>query len=123
MSLPSKLGALTLLAVSLGGCQALGGSAGVMPESDVGPPPSMRGSVPGRQTSAAVDEDGQALPMTPTRQLALPKTIRGDTRSADAGERRINRDDIEGADAGRGGGSGGLGPTLNNGNVGLGGKF
>lgn len=124
MSLPSRLGALALLAASLGGCQALGGGAGVMPESEIGPPPSMRGSVNGRQRSAAVDDDGQPLPTAPTRQLALPKTIQGATRTADTGERRINREDIEGADTRRGGGGGGsLGPAMNNGNVGLGGKF
>lgn len=123
MSLPSRLGALALLAVSFGGCQALGGNAGVMPESEIGPPPSMRGTVAGRQRSAVVDEDGQALPVTPTRQLALPKNVQGTTRSADAGERRIDREDIEGADTRRGGGGGSVGPTMSNGNVGLGGKF
>lgn len=122
MSLPIRVSALAI-AAALGGCQALSGSSGVMPESEVGPPPSMQGKVSGRQRSAAVDEDGQALPSNPTRQLALPKTVGGASRSAEAGPRRINREDLEGADTGRGPGGGSVGPTINNGNVGFGGKF
>ncbi|GJD84111.1 hypothetical protein [Methylobacterium haplocladii] len=130
MSLPSRLCAVALLAAALGGCNAiggaLGGGGGVMPESEVGPPPSMRGSIKtAPQRTAAVDEDGNAIPAAPTRQLALPKTVKGDTRSADAGPRRINREDLEGADTGGRRGSGGsMGPAMTpGGGVGLGGKF
>lgn len=132
MSLPSRVCAVALLAASLGGCNAIsnviGGGSGVMPESDVGLPPSMRGAVKGADApkrAATVDDDGEPLPSAPTRQLALPKTIKSDTRSADAGPRRIDREDIEGADTGsRRSSSGGMGPAMTpGGGVGMGGKF
>lgn len=126
MSLPSRVGAVALLAASLAGCQMLGGGGGVMPESEVGPPPSLRGSMPGRSARAAtVDPDGQPLQTAPTRRLDLPKTARAGGNGGPAPERRIRRDEIEG-NTEAGGASGGptLAPGLGaNGNVGLGGKF
>lgn len=119
----------TVLAGTLGGCQgignALGGGGGVMPTSEVGLPPSMRGSVKGAPTmTATVDDDGQPVRSGPARQLALPKTVQGENRSADAGPRRINREDIDdGVTSGRSS-SGGLTPQMGSGgSVGLGGKF
>ncbi|GJE57291.1 MULTISPECIES: hypothetical protein [Methylobacterium] len=130
MSLPSRLCAVALLAAALGGCNAigsaLGGNSGVMPESEVGPPPSMRGSIKTarERTTTAVDDDGNPVSTAPTRQLALPKTVKGETRSADSGPRRINREDLEGADTNRrSGGGGGMTPAMTGGGVGLGGKF
>ncbi|MDP4004235.1 hypothetical protein [Methylobacterium sp. NEAU K] len=113
------------LAGLVAGCQALGGGGGVMPASEVGLPPSLRGSLPNREPhNAAVDADGQPLQTAPTRQLAIPKSAGGTTRSADAGERRIRREDIEGGNATSGGGSNTMGPMLSpGGSVGLGGKF
>lgn len=127
MTIPSRSCAAALLAASLalglGGCQALSGGGGVMPETDIGPPPSARGTVPGRPArSAQVDEEGAPLPSTPTRRLDLPKNVRGEVRTADDGPRRINRDDLEGAQSGRGG-SGSMGPALTPGGVGVGGRF
>lgn len=129
MYLASRACILTLIAATLGGCQMFGGGggSGVMPDSDVGLPPSMAGN-PGsrRLTSATVDEDGQPLPMSPTRQIALPNKARADGKTADAGPRRIRRDEINGGNATGGGGSGGGGmaPSLSaSGNVGMGGQF
>jgi len=123
------LGAAALLAASLAGCQSIGnvigGGSGVMPASDVGPPPSLK-DVPGRpMRTTSVDEDGAPLPSAPTRRLDLPKSVGGSTRTAEAGERRIRREEIEG-DAGTGRSSGGFSPTpqmTGNGGVGMGGKF
>jgi len=115
------------LAGLVAGCQALGGGGGVMPASDVGLPPSMRDALPNRQArNAAVDADGQPLQTAPTRQLAIPKTAGGTTRSADSGERRIRREDLDGGNGAVGAGtsSGSMGPTMApGGSVGLGGKF
>lgn len=123
MPVPSRLCAVALVAASLGGCQAFSGGGGVMPETDIGPPPSARGTVPGRPVrNAQVDDDGAPLPSTPTRRLDLPKNVRGEARAADAGQRRIDRDEIEGAPSGRSA-SGGLAPSVTPGGVGLGGKF
>ena len=121
---PSRLCAAALLAASLGGCQALGGGGGVMPETDLGPPPSARGTLPGRPLrSAQTDDDGRPLAATPTRALELPKNIRGETRTADDGPRRIRREEIDGAPTTRSS-SGGLSPRMGaSGSVGLGGKF
>ncbi len=120
----SRLGAAALLAASLGGCQAFSGGAGVMPETEIGPPPSARGTVPGRPVrSAQVDDDGAPLPSTPTRRLDLPKNVRGEARAPDAGPRRIDRDELEGAGQGGRSSSGGLAPSVGAGGVGLGGKF
>jgi hypothetical protein len=107
------------------GCQALGGGGGVMPASDVGLPPSLRGSLPNREPrNAAVDPEGQPLQTTPTKQLAIPRSAGGATQSAGAGERRIRREDIEGGNASSGSGSNSMGPMLSpGGSVGLGGKF
>lgn len=124
MSLP-KACAAALVAAALGGCQVLSGSSGVMPESEVGPPPSMRGAVPGAGARAAVlDPDGVPLQTSPTRRLDLPKTGAGaQSRASAAEERRIRREDIEGNAEGRGS-AGGLAPQLGSGGgVGLGGKF
>lgn len=114
-----------LLAALVGGCQALGGGGGVMPASEVGLPPSLRGSLPNREArNAAVDADGQPLQTKPTRQLDLPKSSGAATRSADAGDRRIRREDIDGGNASSGSGSSAMGPMLSpGGSVGLGGKF
>ena len=107
------------------GCQSLGGGGGVMPASDVGLPPSLRGSLPNREPrNAAVDPDGQPLQTTPTKQLAIPRSAGGATQSASAAERRIRREDIEGGNASSGSGSSSMGPMLSpGGSVGLGGKF
>jgi hypothetical protein len=130
---PSRCSALrglalgAALAALTAGCQALGGGGGVMPASDVGLPPSMRDALPNRQArNAAVDADGQPLQTAPTRQLAIPRTAGAATRSADAGERRIRREDLDGGNGavGAGTGSGSVGPTMApGGSVGLGGKF
>lgn len=115
------------LAGLVSGCQALGGGGGVMPATEVGLPPSLRGSLPNREPrNAAVDADGQPLQTAPTKQLAIPRTAGGATRSADSGERRIRREDLDGGNAavGGSGGSGSMGPMLSpGGSVGLGGKF
>lgn len=119
-----KLGAAALVAALLGGCQAFSGGAGVMPETEVGPPPSARGALPGRAVrTSQVDDDGAPLPSTPTRRLDLPKNVRGDARAADAGPRRIDRDELEGAQSGGRSSSNGLAPSVTPGGVGLGGKF
>ncbi|GJE17500.1 hypothetical protein [Methylobacterium marchantiae] len=125
MRLPSNACAVALIAAALGGCQALGGGGGVMPESEVGPPPSMRGSIPGAQRARAaeVDPDGAPLQTAPTRRLDLPKSAGGQTRSQAEAERRIRREDIEGDTTSRSS-SGGLAPQMGSGGaVGLGGKF
>jgi hypothetical protein len=124
MLLPSRLCAVALVAAALGGCQALGGGGGVMPETEVGPPPSMRGAVPAPQRgrSARVDPDDAAPQTTPTRRLNLPNAS-GQTRAAANEERRIRREDIEGETTSRSG-SGGIAPQMSQGGgVGLGGKF
>ncbi|GEP09210.1 hypothetical protein MGN01_10550 [Methylobacterium gnaphalii] len=122
---------MALLAVSLGGCNSglgniIGGTGGVMPETEVGPPPSLRDSIKGapQRTSVAVDDDGNPISTAPGRPLSLPKNAKGDTRTADAGPRRIRRDEIEGADTGGRGGSNGMTPSLTpSGGIGMGGKF
>ncbi len=122
---------LASLALALGGCQSvsnfLSGSSGVLPDSDIGPPPSMRGEVKSQTTGVPnVDEDGRPLPSTPTRQITLPKTVGGAARNNDVAARRINRDEIDGGNAvpGGRGGSGSMGPTMTQGGgVGVGGKF
>ncbi|GJE41441.1 hypothetical protein [Methylobacterium soli] len=120
-----RSGLLALLATAaLGGCQAFGGGGGVMPASDLGPPPSLRGSLSNREVrTATTDPDGQPLQTAPTRRLDLPKNARGEARAAEAGPRRIQREEIEGA-AAAGSSSGGLAPSLSaSGGVGVGGKF
>ena len=123
MSLPSKVCAAALLAASVGGCQALGGGGGVMPESELGPPPSMRSAVPAKTRTARADDEAPVA-TGPTRRLDLPKTVGGGARTADAGPRRIRRDEIDGAAEGGGGSSNSLSPTLTpGGGMGVGGKF
>lgn len=132
MSVPSRLPLGRLLALcaiaGLGGCQALsgalGGGGGVMPATDVGPPPSLRSSLPNsRVRTSNVDADGQPLQSAPTRRLDLPKNARGETRAAATAERRIRREEIDGDTVG-GTSSGGMAPALSpGGGVGLGGKF
>ncbi|MCJ2006183.1 hypothetical protein ACFZ8E_22645 [Methylobacterium sp. HMF5984] len=124
--------ALTATALCLGaalaGCQALGGAlgggGGVMPAAEVGPPPSLRGALPGREARMAnVDSDGRPLATAPTRTLDLPKDKRNDARAANDGARRIRREEIDGEPT-SGGSSGGMTPSLTpGGSVGLGGKF
>lgn len=122
----SRVCAAALLAAGLGGCQMLGGSSGVMPDSEIGPPPSERSNLPGRQFRPnSVDADVGPAAASPSRQLALPGSARG-TRSADASERRISREEISGGNAvgGGGGSSGGVGPALTpGGGMGMGGRF
>lgn len=118
---------LALAAVLIGalaGCQALGGGGGVMPATEVGLPPSLRGALPNREPrNAGVDADGQPLQTAPTKQIVIPKSAGAGTRTAEAGERRIRREEIEGSGDGRSGG-GAMGPMLSpGGTVGLGGKF
>ncbi|KQT10053.1 hypothetical protein ASG40_10115 [Methylobacterium sp. Leaf399] len=119
-----SLSSAILAAALLGGCQALGGGGGVMPVSEVGPPPSMRSALPDRTARAAeVDPDGVPLQTRPTRQIALPKTAAGAGGRTAAQERRINREEIDVTDETRSS-SGGLAPQINpGGGVGLGGKF
>ncbi|MBX9932241.1 MAG: hypothetical protein K2Y56_11995 [Methylobacterium sp.] len=107
-----------------GGCQALNGGGGVMPVSEVGPPPSMRTAMPDRAGKAAeVDPDGVPLQTRPTRQIALPKTVAGASDRTAAQERRIRRDEIDSPEEARTS-SGGLAPQLGaSGGMGLGGKF
>jgi len=123
-AVPALVLATSLLAGALAGCQALGGTSGVMPETDVGPPPSVRSALPGREgRTASVDDEGRPLQTRPTRSLDIPRSAGTATRSAEAGERRIRRDELEGSSAG-GSGSGSMAPALTpGGNVGLGGKF
>lgn len=125
MRRPSNACAVALIAAALGGCQALSGSSGVMPESEVGLPPSLRGAVPGaaKGRAAEVDPDGMPLQTTPTRRLDLPKTAGAKSRAAAQSERRVAREDIEGDSPSRPS-SGGLAPQLGSGGgVGLGGQF
>lgn len=113
------------LAGLVAGCQALGGGGGgVMPATDVGLPPSLRGTIPGREArNGNVDADGQPIQTAPTKPIVLPKTAGAANRTADAGERRIRREDLEGSSDGRGS-AGSVGPMLSpGGSVGLGGKF
>ncbi|WP_375463177.1 hypothetical protein [uncultured Methylobacterium sp.] len=124
----SVIAAALCLATALAGCQALGGAlgggGGVMPATEVGPPPSLRGNLPGRAARTAnVDADGQPLQTAPTRSLDLPKDKRNAARAGSDGSRRIGRDEIEGETASRSGSSG-MTPALTpGGSVGLGGKF
>ena len=124
--------ALTAAALSLGaalaGCQALGGAlgggGGVMPAAEVGPPPSLRSALPGREARMAnVDADGRPLATAPTRTLDLPRDKRNEARVANDGPRRIRRDEIDGEPT-AGGSSSSMAPALTpGGGVGLGGKF
>ncbi|MCJ2082741.1 hypothetical protein [Methylobacterium sp. J-090] len=125
MPLFRKASATVLLAAALGGCQALGGGGGVMPASDVGPPPSMRGSVPNAAgpRSARVDPDDAPLQTTPTRRLDLPRSAGGAARTTASEERRIRREDLEGTAESRSSSGGGMTPSLGSGGVGVGGKF
>ncbi|WP_245930683.1 hypothetical protein [Methylobacterium radiodurans] len=122
---PTRIALLTACLAALGGCQALSGSGGVMPAGDVGPPPSLRSSLPNRPVRGAnVDEDGRPLQTAPTRSLDLPKNARGETRAAAQAERRIRREDIEGGNAAGGTSSGSMSPALTpSGGVGMGGRF
>ena len=66
------------------------------------------------------------LQTAPTKQLAIPKNAGNATRTADSGERRIRREDLDGGNGAVGGGGtgGSMGPMLSpGGSVGLGGKF
>jgi hypothetical protein len=123
--LPALLLTAALTAGALAGCQALGGTTGVMPETDVGLPPSMRGTIPGREgRTASVDNDGRPLQTKPTRSLDVPKAAGTATRSADSGDRRIRRDELEGSGGAAGSSGGSMAPALTpGGSVGLGGKF
>ena len=117
----------TALSGLVAGCQALSGGGGVMPDTQVGLPPSLRGALPNREPhNEGVDTEGRPLQTAPTRQLALPRSAGAGTRSADAGDRRIRREDLDGGNAAvaGSGGSGSMGPMLSpGGSVGLGGKF
>ncbi|KAB1073521.1 hypothetical protein F6X51_11720 [Methylobacterium planeticum] len=119
------LATAALATAALGGCQALGGGGGgVMPASDLGPPPSMRGALSNREVrTPTTDPDGNPLQTAPTRRLDLPQNSRGEARAAEAGPRRIQREEIEGAGGGSSS-SGSLAPALSaSGGVGVGGKF
>lgn len=125
---PLTLAAAFCLGAALSGCQALGGalggSGGVMPATEVGPPPSLRSGLPGREARTAdVDADGRAVATAPTKRLDLPKDKRDAARASGDGSRRIRRDEIEGSSAG-GSSSSAMAPALTpGGGVGLGGKF
>ena len=131
----SRLGrplALTAAALCLGGalagCQALGGAlgggGGVMPAAEVGPPPSLRSGLPGREARMAnVDADGRPLATAPTRTLDLPRDKRNEARAANDGPRRIRRDEIDGEPTASSASSS-MAPAMTpGGTVGLGGKF
>lgn len=124
----SRVCAAALLAAGLGGCQMLGGTSGVMPDSEIGPPPSERSNLPGRQyRPSTVDPDGAPVAAGSSRTLALPGSARSGGRSADAGDRRISREELSGGNAAGGGGGGsggGVGPALTpGGGMGMGGRF
>lgn len=127
---PSSLCAAALLAASLGGCQsiggALGGGGGVMTDGQIAPPPDARASLrsyQGRQQAPARADVAAAAPARVARPLAVPGQT-GGSRTAEAGSRRINREDIEGNAPSGGGGSGGLSPGLTpGGGMGMGGRF
>ncbi|MCJ2014255.1 hypothetical protein [Methylobacterium sp. J-076] len=121
---PALVLVVALAAGGLAGCQALGGTSGVMPETDVGLPPSMRNAMPNRGArTASVDDEGRPLQTQPTRNLDVPRTAGAASRGTDAGERRIRRDELEGSDS-RSGSSSSMAPALTpGGSVGLGGKF
>ncbi|GJD56408.1 hypothetical protein [Methylobacterium dankookense] len=128
---PRRAVLLAVCLAALGGCQSvggglgqiLGGGGGVMPAGDVGPPPSLRGSVPTRTARADVDPDAGPPATAPTRRLDLPKNVRGETRAEAPAERRIRREELEGS-AGGGSSSGGMAPALTpSGGMGVGGRF
>jgi hypothetical protein len=110
--------------LALAVCLALGGTAGVMPDTDVGLPPSMRNALPNRSArTASVDEEGRPLQTAPTRSIDIPKNAGAASRSATTAERQIRRDELEGSDR-RSGSSTSMAPALTpGGSVGLGGKF
>lgn len=116
------------LGAALAGCQAiggaLGGGGGVMPAAEVGPPPSLRSGLPGREARMTnVDADGRPLATAPTRTLDLPKDRRNEARASNDGPRRIRRDEIDGEPT-SGSSSSSMAPALTpGGSVGLGGKF
>lgn len=123
-----RVAAVLGLGATLAGCQAisgaLGGGGGVMPAAEVGPPPSLRSGLPGREARMSnVDADGRPLETAPTRRLDLPKDKRNEARASADGPRRIRRDEIDGEN-GSGSSSSGMTPSLTpGGSVGLGGKF
>lgn len=128
---PRRALLLAVCLAALGGCQSvggglgkiLGGGGGVMPAGDVGPPPSLRGSVPTRTARADIDPDAGPAATAPTRSLDLPKNVRGESRAQATAERRIRREEIEGAESGPSG-SGGMAPALTpSGGMGVGGRF
>lgn len=134
MSYPSRACAVALLAASLAGCQsmtnAISGAGGVMPDTEVGPPPSMSGALKNspRRTASNVDEDGAPMATSPTRQIALPKNAAAaGGRTAEAGQRRINREELDGGNGAinRGGGNSlGFSPSVTpGGGMGMGAKF
>ncbi|MEH3145924.1 MAG: hypothetical protein PGN34_11380 [Methylobacterium frigidaeris] len=116
---------VAVMAAVAGGCvNPLGQTGGVLPASDVGPPPSMRGDLRASSRSATpsqVDPD-RVMPTEPSRRLDVPAS-RAQASAASA-PRRIRRDEIEGtSDESRSGG-GGMTPTMGSGgSVGLGGRF
>ncbi|GJD53622.1 hypothetical protein OPKNFCMD_6399 [Methylobacterium crusticola] len=111
----------------VGGCvNPLGQTGGVLPASDVGPPPSLRSDVrtPGRSATPSQVDPERVMPSEPTRRLNVPTTARAGDGSPAAGTRRIRREDLEGATEGGSASGGSLSPTMGSGgSVGVGGRF
>ncbi|GJE02082.1 hypothetical protein [Methylobacterium isbiliense] len=121
-------GCLVLAATTLvAGCitNPLGQTGGVLPASDVGPPPSARADLraPARSATPSQVDPERVMPTQPTRRLDVPTTTRGSGTASAETTRRIRREDLEDAGQGKASGSGGLTPRMTPGGVGLGGSF
>ncbi|WP_298952420.1 hypothetical protein [uncultured Methylobacterium sp.] len=118
---------VAVLAAVAGGCvNPLGQTGGVLPASDVGPPPSMRADLraPSRTATPSQVDPDRVMPTAPSRRLDVPANPRAQADAGQSGPRRIRRDELEGAEEGRSGSGGSLSPTMGSGgSVGLGGRF
>ena len=63
--------ALTLTALVLGGCSTSPSAGGVLPKTDVPPPPSVNNSAPSRQTAAGTT----GAVVQPRRGLSVPDRL------------------------------------------------
>ncbi|WP_407519215.1 hypothetical protein [Methylobacterium oryzisoli] len=121
-------GCLVLAATTLvAGCisNPLGQTGGVLPASDVGPPPSARADLraPARGVTPSQADPDRVMPTQPTRRLDVPTTARGSGTAGAETTRRIRREELEDAGPSRSTSRGGLAPTMTGGGVGVGGSF